>query len=311
MTEIEPLPEDQDGNPSTSNFRVQLDAAFKETEENPEQLEAALNEQAIRRAPLLTPFYIENWSPGLRALSMQTKLFSLSTGPLNALIEFVQRSMGGGREDLGEPWETPDIWELVYWAEQAIKGVGRRAFVRTGCRSGKDNPLFMDCNLRPVPVYSGRSAIECLGYSERVYLDLTDCRRANVTPTLCVRRWLDIEDDHEFRCFIEDGKLAGITQYYLDAGHSSWIQRNQQVISETLHDYLRDAVLPLTWLQSMTCDIALSDDMRPTLIEINPPLSNGEVSVYPGLFIDHDLDGSFLFEPAAVARIPEEPNNVF
>ena len=255
------------------------------------QLDRDLVAQAQREMPRLIPFFIENWSPAWRALSIQTEMLALEPALLEPVFAFV-KTFGQG-----DPWKVAGdgIWPFVQWCEQAIKMVGGRGFVRLGSRSPKDNPELMGTDLRPTPVYSGRQAMESLGYSERVYLDLLDARHVNYTPYCCIRRWIHLDPDQEFRCFIEDGKFAGMTQYYLDDGPSSWIRKNRTAIEATLRAYLLDVVLSLSPLgTSFTCDVILSWDMRPTLLEINPPVSSGKV--FPGLFTGmDDLDGSFRF----------------
>lgn len=113
------------------------------------------------------------------------------------------------------------------------------------------------------------------------------------------RRDGDIDPDKEFRCFVEAGAIVGITQYYLEDVDTGWIKRHAVNIERTLRSYISALVIPLAGLPSLTCDIALDRDFRPTLIEINPPVSSGHV--YPGLFGGNDLDGSFRYAQAEKA----------
>lgn len=256
------------------------------------QVAADLIANAIEALPLLRPFFIENWPPALLALSVQTERLSLDDAALATVLRFIDASWSHNETGAAESrWSDPAIYPIVAWCDDAIKRVGGRGFARLGSRSPKDNPEFMSVNLRPIPLYTGRQALQSLGYSERIYLDLSDAQRASYIPTICVRRWIDLEPDQEFRCFIEDGSTVGITQYYLDDGPSSWIRKNAASIERVIRSYLSDVVSPLSGLSSLTCDIILSRDLRPTLLEINPPVSWGKT--FPGLFQDGNYDGSF------------------
>lgn len=249
-----------------------------------------LEAQAKREVPRMAPFFIENWTPGLRALSIQTEIFRLDKDSaicLNAIINATHDAPH-------DPWSVDGAADLARKLGDMIRIVGGAGFVRLGSRSPKDNPVQMDEFCRPIPARSGRQAVEYLSYSERVYLDLMDARYAGYESTVCVRRWIKVDWDQEFRCFIEDGKIVGITQYYLADGASSWIRLNKKTIDITLRRYLQDAVLPMSGLSSLTVDVILSRDIRPTVLEINPPVSWG--TTFPGLFSGGQFNGEFRFE---------------
>jgi len=266
------------------------------------KIEADATARAIEELPRAKVFFIENWNPALRALSIQTELIVLGPRERDDLLKVIEATMDEPRD----PWSHPSAIRFAETFEMMIREVGGRAFVRLGSRSPKDNPVQMNGDCQPIPAYSGRQAVEFLSYSERVLVDLSDARRASYDPAICVRRWIDMECDQEFRCFVEDGKIVGITQYYLEDGFSTWIAKNQRAIEGTLRDYLRHVVVPRSSLGSLTADIIISRDMRPTLLEINPPVSWGKT--FPGLFKDlNDLDGTFRFLPGPTV----EHGNVF
>jgi hypothetical protein len=253
-----------------------------------EELEKSLTEQAKREVPLASPFFIEGWPKALLALSVSTEILPLSQDELAAMLRLIN-----------ETWEhKPTTRDDVYVGlldrlHTAIENVGGKAFIRTGSRSPKDNPCFMDMALKPIPIYSGQSALDCLAYSERVYLDLNDARRAEYLPSLCVRRFVEFEPESEFRCFVENGTIAGITQYHIKDGAYRWIVKNAVEIESRLRSYLTDVLMPAANMPSFTADIILRPDMLPFLLEINPPVTTGKV--FPGLFAGRELDGEFLY----------------
>lgn len=241
----------------------------------------------------ISPFFIENWLPALRALSIQTEIIPLTPAHADTLIALINATWEG-KSTHGIP-----TFALAGDLEPALATVGGRAFVRLGSRSPKDNTGFMQPDMRPAPVYSAHHAIEALSYSERVTDDLTMAMSAGYSPVIAVRRWVDMPPECEFRCFVSDSRISGITQYYLDGhGPSSWINRNAAGIEATLRRYLSDVLVPLSGYQSFTADLILTHDFRVTLLEVNPPVESG--STYPGLFGLNDLDGSFRYLPIAV-----------
>lgn len=259
-------------------------------------LERNLTEQAIRTVPRLQPFFIENWQPALLSLSIQTSVWRLDIAEAKALLRVVTAYIDGKWEAI---WKEQATSNLLRPLDDQIKTIGGKAFIRLGSRSPKDNPAFMAWDLRPIPVYTPRQAVESLGYSERVYLDLGDAIRAGYSPAVCARRWIEMDPDQEFRCFIEDGKIVGITQYYLDDGYSSWVAKNAAQIEASLRGYVA-MLVDVAKLPSFTADIIVQRDMRTTLLEINPPVSWG--TTYPGLFIDGKLNGEFRW----IRKISEE-----
>ena len=277
--------------------RAHLDHLFAgPTPEEMQELEDALVEQARVNYPRVRPFFIENWPPAFRAMSVQTEIYQLREPQF--LADYIKAGMNGETVDEGIA-----LMSILRELAAGLELVGGLGFVRLGSRSPKDNPCIMRSDNRPGPVFTARGALEALGYSERVFHDLSDAIRAGYTPRLCVRRWLDIEPEQEFRVFVENQGCVGITQYYLDAGYSSWINANSLQIERAVWDYVMNAMLPHAerhGMHSFTADVIVGRDMRVTLLEINPPVSWG--LTYPGLFGDgNEFDGSFRYLTEATA----------
>lgn len=282
MSEIAKIAAAMKGQPISDMMDAHI-AWAKHPDREGEQIESAI--ATIRER---SPFFMEQWAPGLTALSIQSEIIRLPQKWVEALNAFVDAMIDG--KDF---WAIAD-YDLVKAIGDAIGRVGGSAFVRLGSRSPKDNTLIMREDMRPMPVYSGRQAMEAMGYSERVFIDLLDARRANYMPVIAVRRWLEIPPECEFRCFVTEGKISGMTQYYCEGfGPSSWIIKNATAIEAALRSYLTYLLIPLSGLSSFTADIILTPDFRATLLEINPPVETG--SVYPGLFGLAELDGSFRY----------------
>lgn len=161
----------------------------------------------------IRPTFIENWPQALMALSVPSVGLELDREGIVAL--------GRAQIELFEFWN--DIHRASDWAgptqetvalieralDRNIARVGGRAFVRLGSRSPKDtySPL------QPM-VTSGAQALErFLGTSERFNEDLLLAFHQQYPAHIWTRRWEDIKPYQEFRCFMYERKLLGVSQY--------------------------------------------------------------------------------------------------
>ena len=275
------------------DFAAKLKAMDSFALPDPEELERSLVEQAKRIVPLTIPFNIESWKPGLLALSVQTEVIEFSVEEISLLQDMIQQAHGDGRT---ADRNSPAYATLFRRIAKAIDAVGGRAFIRLGSRSPKDSWGYLDNDMKMVPIYNASDAIGLLtSESERLWNDVDDARRADYIPRLCIRRFLDFDLEHEFRCFVEDDGIVGITQYHIRDGAIRWIVKNAAAIETAIRDYLIHAVIPLSGLASFTADIIIRRDMVPFLLELNPPLSVGRT--FPGLFdgSKEDADGTFRY----------------
>src|SRR3990167_655371 len=91
------------------------------------------------------------------------------------------------------------------WMEKFAKLEGDRMFARLGSRSPKDNQT---------EIRSGNDVLQAFCDSERVLDDLMLCTKMKYDPYVFVRQWVNIPKDKEFRCFVKDWGLRGISQYF-------------------------------------------------------------------------------------------------
>jgi hypothetical protein len=94
--------------------------------------------------------------------------------------------------------------------DSMIKQFPRGAFVRLGSRSPKDSYNALKKNYC---YHTGHDAVLALCDSERISDDLWLAKGNNYTPHIAVREWIPIEPWQEFRCFVKNRKLVGISQY--------------------------------------------------------------------------------------------------
>jgi hypothetical protein len=157
------------------------------------------------RHHLAVPTYLENWPAELQSLSIAQVDIPMTREEATAL--------GSQIIELGEgfapmPIPTPT---LIAKVEAAFKKMPGPAFVRLGSRSPKD--AFWDKDTFVV-----NDALEALSLltasSERIYEDLRIGLHFGYEPHIFIREWMEIPEWAEFRCFMKDRKLIGISQYY-------------------------------------------------------------------------------------------------
>lgn len=141
------------------------------------------------------PTYIENWNRELCSLSIGQSNIEISVRDVvEPIIDFVWNNK-----------VTPVIKILEDRLDVEVKKFPKGAFVRLGSRSPKDVDIK--------PVFNGKEAIQLLLSSVRVFDDFCMALKHLYNPHIFIREWIDIEEYFEFRCFMKDRKLVGISQY--------------------------------------------------------------------------------------------------
>lgn len=164
---------------------------------------------------LVSPTYLENWTSELRRLSIAQKDI-----PLDRDAAIV---LGYHITELGDMYfkkhinniavdKRCDIMnDLIAKAGMLIVEFPDGVFVRLGSRSPKDSWLG---HREGFKVVSGKKAIALLtDCSERVAEDLSLALANNYLPHIFLRQWIDIEPWQEFRCFMKNRILVGVSQY--------------------------------------------------------------------------------------------------
>lgn len=254
--------------------------------------EADLDARARASVALAAPFRLDAWSQDVAALSLPTETLPLSDAERDAIVQIWAIRMG----DDAPPPPAEIRSALAARLDDAVARAGRRAFVRLATRSPKDNFEILDDQGRPLPIGTGQAALDALtGSMERVYRDLDDDRRAGAVSAVCIRPFVEIGADQEFRCFVEQREIAGITQYHLgDDAPRLRGRADMPDVEAAIRAFLAERLLPLVAWPSFTADLVLrpgAEALEVLLLETNPPVSSGRV--FPGLFDDGILDGGF------------------
>ena len=279
---------------------------------------------------IVRPTYIENWGRGLHSLSIASIDIPLSVDDARRLgtniIEFGEafcetqeerehnqraaesankliaaKITGNLKESIKEvgfvqpQFKQEDIGDIRSRVSSAVTKTPSGAFVRLGSRSPKDSRGFHEEGGRILPGEDPlRFMLDC---SERIYEDLLLAIQHKYPPHIWVRQWIDIPRWSEFRCFMRDRKLVGISQYnYLedevfpeiDPEFCRWAIEAffPSFLSATA---MRDVVLDVYIKTKTTAPHQVVTEVK--LLEINPFFELTD----PCLFSWHgnDMDGSF------------------
>lgn len=254
------------------------------------------------------PTYIENWPSRYCRLSIAQKGIRLDQ---DQTLRFGKNMMEWGEvfypEDARPPLSpVPDITDIHDELDAAIKNLfPSGAFVRLGSRSPKDSWFGHQHGFR---CESGQDALDrLLDGSERVYEDIALALNMGCNPYLWVREWQSIEPWQEFRCFMRNRKLVGISEYaYLD-NPDPRIAVFADLIEYGIRKFFSSQFRPIRHLDSVVFDVfvkisVFSSQQRSIevkLLEINPFFEWTD----PCLFDwrdDGDFDGGFRYRAQTV-----------
>jgi hypothetical protein len=168
---------------------------------------------------------------------------------------------------------SPPIEPLLQRLDDALQRFSGGAFVRLGSRSGKDSVYARTHGMR---VTTSEEAVRLLTQgSARVAFDLQLARRHSYTPHLFARQWLDIHPSAEFRCFMKQRRLVGISQYDCkNHGHFPEIARNAAAIRDAICSFF-PRLAESSHLDDVVFDVFISDfdsitGLQVRLLELNP-----------------------------------------
>lgn len=275
----------------------------------------------------IKPTYIENWPVELKALSMHQEGLALTVDDAVALgksqielHEFWQGHLSLGDEDnrLVEIARELDGKVRRVMAQAKAPGV----FVRLGSRSPKDSYWWWrdehrdagkDPATAPWPITSGQDAVKLLlETSERVNDDLLLAVANNYSPHIWVRAWEEMLPWQEFRCFIHEGRILGISQYdYMGRKVHPQLVRDRGLYVNAVMLFLNKRVIPSLHIPSAVVDLYVQVNHMPSgrgrkasarLLEINPYFSLTD----PCLFTWEELDAKADADEPPTVKINEE-----
>ena len=241
------------------------------------------------------PTYIENWSQGLKELTIPQTDLPISLEEARALGH-VNKEF---RKWFGDAPPFSTIERLAKKIDSALTLYPEGAFVRLGSRSGKDSSY---ANNRGLRISDGNAAIRMLTENSwRIAYDLRLALHHDYSPHIFVRRWRRIPPWSEFRCFMKRRKLVGISQYDCkNFGSSVEINRNAKRIEASVRKYF-SRLQAVSHVDDAVFDMFVEFDEQTLhgpvivqLLEINPFFQKTDACLFHW---GHggDFDGSFRF----------------
>ncbi|SFA62819.1 protein of unknown function, partial [Paracoccus halophilus] len=111
--------------------------------------------------------------------------------------------------------------------------------------------------------------------------------------------WHDIPLWSEFRIFIRDRRVIGISQYHHQSGFAE-IPANERAIKASLSDFCRD-LLDALHMETVVADVFVerqdNGSFKTTLIELNPFIQRTDPCLYTWKN-GGDFDGGFRYREA-------------
>jgi len=156
-------------------------------------------------------------------------------------------------------------------------------FIKLITRSPKDYLDDIGFELK-----SAQEGFDAIFGSLRCFEDLVQLQMLDKCIFI-IRPYIDIPKEREFRVFVEEGKIKGISQYHYTEEYD-WIKKNAYIIQYRIENFISYNVIPNLDLSSFVADIVVKDGGSCILLELNPyGLSD------PCLFKEYkNLDGKFL-----------------
>ncbi len=249
----------------------------------------------------MQPFMLQQWYPWLRGHTAETTFLSLSKQEADAMRRGceVRRKKSVEREE-----DAALLAGLLARMEGAMP---RACFVKLSARSCKDSILrsshFKDVLAKEMQNFKQRTAndlitayvrAQCIAMrretaaaaledmleSRRIYEDLT---LALLDPQfkmeIVFRAWDEgLIPEREMRCFVANGKVAAVTQYYSSV-YVPYLAENSAELQKRLLEYCGE-LLRLIPLQSLTLDIGMRLDGTFSVVEINPPAPRSGTALF-------------------------------
>lgn len=218
---------------------------------------------------LVKPTYIENWPKEMCSLSLAQIGIKLSLKEAEILCS--------NNIELNDCFDFPKYQDMSILREKIDKEIikfPKGVFVRLGSRSAKD-ALYP----HKKKIFTGKEALTNLtACSERINDDLSLAIQYNYESYIWLREWKNIPEWAEFRCFMKDRKLVGISQYnYLKNAKYPEIIKNKEVIVATIKWWFTNFFKEKSHLDTVIFDVYLKKISQGhysvwecKLLEINP-----------------------------------------
>ncbi len=233
--------------------------------------------------------FIENWNSELLSLSIETRSIELNTSDVWVLGSFTPlfRDMTGYSSG-------------NYFSERFLRNIDDAL---------EKHPLvaprigFCSWKSLRIPIlasYQSRGVLYTIcSENERVARAIAAHLSSETALFLHLRKWHDIPPWSEFRVFIRDRRVIGISQYHHQSGFPE-ISASERAIKASLSDFFRDLIDALH-MDTVVADVFVERQedgrFKTTLIELNPFIQRTDPCLYTWKN-GGDFDGGFRYREA-------------
>lgn len=214
--------------------------------------------------------FIESWPEELLALSFKSEGIELQEKDVFAIGSCTQEFMGA-RRLLENKSLSEQLRDDIEYALSRFTGP---VFVRFGGVSYHEGSIP---NIDNVDAVVRQLSVP----SHRVASYLLDCIQSSTPAWLFLRSWQDIPRWGEFRCFIKNGNVIGVSQYHC-LEYFPFLLKNSDEIRQVIISFLQ-RLIPLLHVESVVADIAVTyqtGSFNTSLIELNPFIQRTDACLF-------------------------------
>lgn len=136
-------------------------------------------------------------------------------------------------------------------------------FVKLVSRSPKDWLVREDNTM--MKINSPEDVVHAFGSSFRCLEDIVMLSHLNIDNNLIIRPYIQINPETEWRCFIKNNQVIGISRYYYQKENNI---KNPSSIKTKIVQFLEEVVIPNITVSDFVADV-ISDQIV-ILLETNP-----------------------------------------
>lgn len=226
---------------------------------------------------------MRSWNTILKDNSFPFYTFDIPQHIMDSIVEYEEPKNRVGAYKLTDDYFAPILKEI---------GLYDRYFMKLCTRSPKD-ALYDESNYGKPSALSGTSGIvDTTRSSMRTFDDMCLLRYIPEYAYIVFRPYIDFHPSTEWRVFIYNGSIFGISQYYYEATFDNYTDDHIHRVRNLIRDFHHKVMLHNMPLESYIFDV-VCDGKNVTLLEVNPWGTSD-----PCLFRDYkSWDGSIKYNP--------------
>jgi hypothetical protein len=206
--------------------------------------------------------FLDQWPSDVLALSIPTQFHTLSDDDIYALLS----QHTDIRTLIAYQHRLKFSNRLLQWIDHMVQFFDHSAFARLGACS------FITQERKPQPIHDGEQVVKLMMHLGIRAASLSyRCFLAKRPIVLCVREWHNIQPWSEFRIFIKNREVLGISQYHWRCIFPTIEEKIEFVVDALYH--ASTCISAKTHLKSVVADIYIADLDKESpwvLIELNP-----------------------------------------